>query len=90
MKFRYNKNILGDALNCIQCGSSENGYQCEENEAGTSVICPEETKACTNFSCEYMGYATMVFKGCADSSELDEPMGCQTSVIHFMNKSLNT
>ena len=28
-----------------------------------------------------MGYVGMIFKGCADSSELDEPMGCQTNVI---------
>ena len=32
----------------------------------------------------------MVFKGCADSSELDEPMGCQTSVILFVNQILKT
>jgi len=69
----------GYAFNCIQCGSAENGYQCGENETGTSVVCPEGTKACTNFACEYMGYVSMIFKGCADSSELDEPMGCQTS-----------
>jgi hypothetical protein len=27
-----------------------------------------------------MEQVSMVFKGCADSSELDEPMGCQTNV----------
>ena len=72
--------FLVDALNCIQCGSAENGYQCE-NESGTSILCPEEVTACTKFTCDFMGYVGMIFKGCADSSELDEPMGCQTNVI---------
>ena len=30
-----------------------------------------------------MGQVSMVFKGCADSSELDEPMGCQTNVTTY-------
>ena len=57
VKNRCNKHILGDALNCIQCGSIENGYPCGENEAGISVICPEETPACAKILCDLDGHS---------------------------------
>ena len=66
---------LGLSLNCLQCGNWENfeetGYfteGCQENEEGTSVLCPEGSNSCIKHTCDLFNTdTTLIFKGCADS-----------------------
>ena len=68
---------LGLSLNCLQCGNGGNfpdGQGCQGYEEGVSVLCPEESDTCMKSTCGVQSSPNIViFKGCADSSELNKP-----------------
>ena len=51
--------MVGQSLQCTQCGKMENNYQCIDSDTGLSTECPSETTYCQNVTTD-----TFIFKSC--------------------------
>ena len=85
----FQKSTLGLGLNCLQCNTGENfpdGFPCEGNENGTSVLCPEESDTCMKSTCRMLASPSVItFKGCARKKPTPPDTPCRTEVNIFVS-----
>ena len=91
---KFLKSTLGLGLNCLQCNTGENfpdGFPCEENEDGTSVLCPKESDTCMKSTCSLLfNPSVIIFKGCARKKPTPPDTPCRTEVNVFVSVYLPT
>jgi hypothetical protein len=76
---------LGLSLNCLKCGNGENFPDeiegCQENDKGTSVLCPEGSNSCMKSTCGFLNDPNVgIFKGCDDALAYPDPWICHPEV----------
>ena len=51
--------MIGQSLQCTQCGEMKNNFQCTDSDTGVSIECFSETTYCQNITTD-----TSTFKSC--------------------------
>ena len=71
--------MIGQSLQCIQCGKMENNYQCTDSNTGVSTECSSETTYCQNITTN-----RFTFKSCGIMDFGHEIDGQDECILDFV------
>ena len=71
--------MIGQSLQCIQCGKMENNFQCTESDTGISTKCSSETTYCQNITTN-----RFTFKSCGIMDFGHEIDGQDECILDFV------
>ena len=74
--------MIGQSLQCIQCGNMENNFQCNDSDTGISTECSSETTYCQNITTN-----RFTFKSCGIMDFGDEIDGQNECILDFVRNS---
>ena len=74
--------LIGQSLQCIQCGNMENNFQCNDSDTGISTKCSSETTYCQNITSN-----RFTFKSCGIMDFGDEIDGQNECILDFVRNS---
>ena len=71
--------MIGQSLQCIQCGNMENNFQCNDSDTGISTECSSETTYCQNITTN-----RFTFKSCGIMDFGHEIDGQDECILDFV------
>ena len=71
--------MIGQSLQCIQCGKMENNFQCTDSDTGVSTECSSETTYCQNITTD-----RFTFKSCGIMDFGHEIDGQDECILDFV------
>ena len=71
--------LIGQSLQCIQCGKMENNFQCTDSDTGVSTECSSETTYCQNITTN-----KFTFKSCGIMDFGHEIDGQDECILDFV------
>ena len=71
--------MIGQSLQCSQCGEMENNFQCTDSDTGVSIECSSETTYCQNITTD-----TSTFKSCGIMDFGHEIDGQDECILDFV------